>query len=295
MHLCLQGLKQTVRVVSQSVIVGLCMLPAACSTTGSSESAKIEVVETQLLSQDLVETSGLFCENMQTYTINDSGNSPTLFTLDASGTVIDSQQVAKKNSDWEAVTADSEYFYIGDFGNNGGKRTNLSIVKVSRTNPEQYERLSISYEGYDVRKNEYYAHDYDAEAMVAHGSHLILFSKSWLTRKLKIYFVDKSAKEQVLSAKFEVSGIPGVITGADWDSYNKRFIVVGYSSNALGIFKPFIATLSEQFELLETYKLDGFAQVEGLCVMGDNDIWLTQENSPFSAAKLFKIKLPSGL
>lgn len=280
------------KLAGKTLLFSLPLLLSACSSTASSESKKIEIVEEISLAEQLTETSGLYCDAGLAYTINDSGNSPTLFTMNETGEVTQRQDVAKKNTDWESVTADQDFFYIGDFGNNAGKRPVLSLIKVNRADLGEVQRLDFTYENYDIAKNEYYAHDFDAEAMVARDEHLVVFSKSWLTHKLKIYTVDKSKTNQLLSPQAEVSGIPGVITGADWDEYHQRYILVGYTSNALGMFKPFLALLSEQFALTATYKLEGFGQVEGLCVTGDNAIWLTQESSPFSAAKLFKLKLP---
>jgi len=128
--------------------------------------------------------------------------------------------------------------------------------------------------------------------MVSQGDHLVLFSKSWLTRVVKVYYLDKDQPTPLLSPVAEVSGIPGVVTGADFDAQNNRYVIVGYTSNALGMFKPFIATLSAEFDLISTYKLTGYGQVEGLCVRENNTIWLTQESSPLSAAKLIRVKLP---
>lgn len=274
------------------LVLTFLLLPTACSSTDSSDKKDIQVVAEFDLGKQLTETSGLYCDGKFRYTINDSGNSPTLFAIDSTGKIEESDKVAKKNTDWESVTADNEYFYIGDFGNNAGKRSDLTILKVSRDNPQDATRLAFTYATNDISKNEYYAHDYDAEAMVARSEHLVLFSKSWLTRQLKIYYVDKSDNNQVLTPVAEVSGIPGVVTGADFDSYFNRYIIVGYTSNALGVFNPFIATLSEDFKLIDSYQLDGYGQVEGLCVVGKNDILLTQESSPFSTAKLIKLKLP---
>jgi len=272
--------------------ISLLLLPAACSSTDSGNDSGIEVLEDIVLDEQLVETSGLYCDTNHIFTINDSGNSPDLFTLDTSGTIVNREQLPHKNTDWESITADSEFFYIGDFGNNAGKRTDLAVLKVSRADPGNITPLPVNYEGYDIGKNEYYAHDYDAEAMVSQGDHLVLFSKSWLTRVVKVYLLDKAQTTPLLSPVAEISGIPGVVTGADFDAQNNRYVIVGYTSNALGMFKPFIATLTAEFDLISTHKLNGYGQVEGLCIRERNTIWLTQESSPLSDAKLIKVKLP---
>ncbi len=278
--------------VGKAFATSLLLIPAACSSTDAGNDSGIEVLEDIVLDEKLVETSGLYCDANHIFTINDSGNSPDLFTLDTAGTIVKSEKLPRKNTDWESVTADSEFFYIGDFGNNAGKRSDLAVLKVSRADTGDITPLPVNYENYDIAKNEYYAHDYDAEAMVSRGDQLVLFSKSWLTRVVKVYLLDKGQTTPLLSPVAELSGIPGVVTGADFDAQNNRYVIVGYTSNALGMFKPFIATLSAEFDLISTYKLDGYGQVEGLCVRENNTIWLTQESSPLSVAKLIKVKLP---
>lgn len=199
--------------------------------------------------------------------------------------------VAEKNRDWEAVSADDKFFYIGDFGNNGGKRKDLVIHKVARSDFKHSATLAIDYADNDIAKNSYYNHDFDAESLVAKDDHLVMFSKSWLTKVVNVYQVDPQAASQSLSAVAQISGIPGVITGLDWDKYNQRFVIVGYNSNAFGVFDPFIALVSNAYELQELFVLEGYGQVEGVCVTSKDELWFTQEKSPFNIAKLVKVQL----
>ena len=37
-----------------------------------------------------------------------------------------------KNDDWEELAEDDEFIYIGDFGNNNGKRKNLCIYIIRK-------------------------------------------------------------------------------------------------------------------------------------------------------------------
>lgn len=279
------------RQLGKSTVLFILLFPMACSTTTTATSSKMQVISEHGLIPELGETSGLYCDDGRQYTIADSGNSPTLFVMGSDGSVLEGIEINGKNRDWEAITADDDYFYIGDFGNNAGKRNNLAVYKIGRADTSEMQTLDIAYDGYDIKKNSLYAHDYDAEALVAKDNHLVLFSKSWLTNRLKVYLLDKSTEQQTLTPVAEIGDMPGVVTGADWDGYHRRYVVVGYNTNAFGITDPFIAMLSEDFELQSTYTLQGYGQVEGLCIMGQDEIWLTQENSPFSIAKLIKLKL----
>ncbi len=281
------------RRMSRSFALFVLLFPMACSTTTTANSGQLTVIAEHGLMAELGETSGLICSADTQYTIADSGNSPTLYQINGEGVIVESVDVAKKNNDWESVTADENYFYIGDFGNNAGKRRKLVIHKIHREDLSSEARLTFTYDNYEPKKNELYAHDFDAEAMVARDDKLVLFSKSWLTKTLRVYHLDKQSEEQLLSPVTTIEGLPGVVTGADWDKYNNRYVVVGYSSNAFGIVDPFIAFLSEDYSLEKSFTLTGYGQVEGLCVKSEDEIWLTQENSPFSIAKLIKIRIAS--
>ncbi len=279
------------RRMSRSFALFVLLFPMACSTTTTANSGQLTVIAEHGLMAELGETSGLICSADAQYTIADSGNSPTLYRIDDEGVIIEGVDVAKKNNDWESVTADDKFFYIGDFGNNAGKRRKLVIHKVSRDDLSSEARLTFTYDNYEPKKNELYAHDFDAEAMVARHDKLVLFSKSWLTKTLRVYHLNKQAEEQHISPVTTIEGLPGVVTGADWDRFHNRYVVVGYSSNAFGIVDPFVAFLSEDYTLMNSFTLAGYGQVEGLCVKNKDEIWLTQENSPFSIAKLIKIRL----
>jgi hypothetical protein len=277
------------------VVAVTLLFPVACSntTTASVSTEGTSIINEDQLASVLGETSGLYCDADKIYTVNDSGNTPEIFSLDESGNVVASSIVANKNNDWESITGDDDFFYVGDFGNNGGKRQNLSILKISKGDMTTHSQLAFTYDDYNVAENSYYAHDFDAEAMVASDDKIVLFSKSWRTGELRIYHVDKNASEQQrLVPVARIANMPGIVTGADWDEVNQRFVVLGYKRSGLGITDPFIGLISPDYTLMDSYILNGFGQTEGICVQGDNEVWITQENSPFSVAKLVKIKLP---
>jgi hypothetical protein len=92
---------------------------------------KIRKYRIARLDDKIQETSGLSILNGKLYTFNDSGNDPELFEISkTSGEIVNTLKVNGKNKDWEALTNDGTHFYIGDFGNNGGKRRDLEIYKV---------------------------------------------------------------------------------------------------------------------------------------------------------------------
>ena len=80
------------------------------------------------------ESSGLVIESPNRFwTHNDSGDKARLYQFDSTG-ILRRTVVVKKadNVDWEDIALDAERrnFYIGDFGNNGQNRTDLTIYKI---------------------------------------------------------------------------------------------------------------------------------------------------------------------
>lgn len=268
------------------------LLVNSCALAGQD---KFKIIENLALPAALEESSALFCSvDNGVYSLNDSGNPPVIFRLDEKANIVSQlEPQGVKNKDWEALTADDDFFYIGDIGNNRGSRKNVFIYKFPRNGglAPKAVKMSVAYQGNKPKENESLDHDFDAEALVAVGDNLVLFSKSWKTDLLKIYLVDKSQKKQILSAKRTVEGIPGVITGADYDSVNQRYILVGYPSKRVGFGDPFMVTLDQNFTLIDKISLSGFGQVEGVCAHSSGQIWFTQESSIFSSSKLVKLEL----
>lgn len=266
------------------------LLLAGCSVSADPQHG-VEVLSTYTLDNALKETSGLFCDSNSIYTINDSGNEPELFTLGQDGSLTARVTLDAKNRDWEAITGDDEYFYIGDIGNNAGKHKSLTVYKINRTDPAQEAvKRRFTYAGNTPQENAPYAHDYDGEAMTMRDGKLILFSKSWATEQSHVYVLQDIKAKQVLTPFTSVDGLPGVVTGADWNSDTQEFVLVGYRSNALGMFKPFIATVSGDYQLKTVDFLSQFAQVEGVCYGPDGNVWISQESTPYTSAKLAKLK-----
>jgi hypothetical protein len=116
----------------------------------------------------LSEASGAAMSRTQpgvVFTINDSGHEPVLFALDTTGGDRGSWRVRDaQNGDWEAVAtgpceppngreAAWSCIYIGDTGDNEGKRARVSIYRLaeprvgaSQNETERAERLRFTYE-----------------------------------------------------------------------------------------------------------------------------------------------------
>ncbi|MGE5612281.1 MAG: hypothetical protein ACM359_23740, partial [Bacillota bacterium] len=66
----------------------------------------------------------------------DSGNPPVLFAIDRQGKLLAQFPVRATNQDWEDIAIDETgHLYIGDIGNNGGKRKQLVVYRVDEPDP----------------------------------------------------------------------------------------------------------------------------------------------------------------
>ena len=68
------------------------------------------------------------------WTLEDSGNSNTIYGLNSNGTIAKAITIENtENIDWEDITQDKEgNLYIGDFGNNDNARKDLCIYKIDK-------------------------------------------------------------------------------------------------------------------------------------------------------------------
>ena len=259
---------------------------SGCASYYSSGNTKLNLDNLIVLPDELEETSGLYCSASEIVTLNDSGNSADIFHLTYTGAIIGRDRLALTNFDWEAVSASETHWYVADLGNNKGKREQLSVYKIDRTDLTNITPFSIRYEGNKPSANMPYAHDYDSEAMVKTDDKLLLFSKSWQTGIAKVYAVDESVSQQQLQPFATIEGLPGVITGADYDKTRNVFVVVGYKSDPFGNFAAFMAQLNTQFEPINIWPLSDYKQVEGVCVDAGGAYWFTEESTKGRKASL---------
>lgn len=254
-----------------------------------------------LLPDEVKETSGVFFHNGRLWTHNDSGGKPILYGLDtATFEVVQRVTLANaKNKDWEDVCTDDERVYVGDFGNNKGKRKNLRIYSFPLKDIPPEGNASVTVDSirfsfadqtdFDNKKHE---HDFDCEAMFATDDYLYLFSKGWATGTTRLYRLSKEFGVQVAEV---VNGFDsqGLVTGADYDRESGVLAVVGYVNK---VWLPFIYLIydfddagvklsNRRFEL---HNYLG-TQTEGICFYDKGKCYLTAETSPAFNARVFSI------
>lgn len=139
------------------------------------------------------------------WVVNDSGNDARLFAINREGQLIiptfsrfsyygETPEDGKKpwegfrvlytrNVDWEAMTADDNYLYVADIGNNFNNRRNLVIYALSEIDPTASTQ-SAAIKTIPVRYPEqtgfpglYGKRHFDSEALFSADDHLYLVTK----------------------------------------------------------------------------------------------------------------------
>lgn len=252
------------------------------------------------LPSTLQETSGLACYRNKLFTLNDSGNAPTLYELSSDGAVGREYHVSAENHDWEAITATDTALFIGDVGDNNGTRSSLVIYQYVLDQPEE-QRVKPWYVQYPEQlKDEIapYQHDRDSEAIVAlSDTLLILVTKSWLTNIAHVYSVQlqDTGKTHVTKVA-DISGLPGIVTDIAKVPNSDDFIVVGYANYRLnpfefmfgGTYSPFIARLNAEYQVKNVRNLHDDGQVEAVSFC-QGALWITAEGTRTTTPKLWRV------
>lgn len=147
------------------------------------------LIDTAVLSAPLLgESSGITPSSTRPgvyWTINDSGNDPLLFATDSSGRDLGFLRVqGATNRDWESITrgpctrSRGACLYIGDTGDNSGKRPFIWIYVVPEVEPPAGPSDTLRVvTAEDTIRLRYPDHPHDAEAIAIVGDRLWLVTK----------------------------------------------------------------------------------------------------------------------
>lgn len=289
-------------------IATLLLLWFGILTAGAQIAEDITILETPVLD----ETSGLLFYNDTLITHTDSGGKAEVYEINATtGAVTRTVEITNAtNVDWEDITQDAAYIYIGDIGNNSGNRTDLKIYKISKADYNasdgkvSAEIISYSYaDQLDFTRHPNQT-NWDAEGLISYGDRLLIFTKNWVDLKTNVYAIPKTSgtHSAVLVSSYNTNGL---ITGADSSPDEKVIYLIGYSTSEA----PFMYTIHD----IPENSLDIFSgkisdkivdivslgyQVEGIALfeMTPTAHRLYLSNEKFSASfGPIKIKVPAKL
>jgi hypothetical protein len=251
------------------------------------------------LPETVNETSGLILYNNGLWTHNDSGGDANIYKIDTvSSEIVQTIYLTNaSNFDWEDITQDEDFIYIGDFGNNEGNRRNLRIYKVNKNDIPSSgnenvnsEIIHFSYSDQTDFSSAYNNNNYDCEAIISCEDYLYLFSKNWENYKTRLYKLSKipGTYEAALIDSFNVNGL---ITGATYNQEFNEISLIAYKN-----YIPFMF-------LLYNYQGNNFfsgnkrridfpyiyaAQTEGITYSTERYVLISCENSA-ETQRVFKV------
>ena len=254
--------------------------------------SQVTVSEKYVLDNNVKETSGLLVLNNKIITHNDSGDDPKLYELHA-GTGVIEREITISNAshiDWEDITMDDEYIYVGDIGNNNGNRTDLKIYKIDKDDftssiSVAAEIINFSYEDQTDFTSLPNANNFDAEALTIFDDSLIIFTKNWQNFQTNVYQISKTPGTHS-ATRISKGNVQGLITGATVSSENPDlFFLSGYDASLV----PFLIVIPENRAPGTDIFNNGFtkvslendleegSQVEGISSYALNKLYISRE------------------
>jgi len=262
--------------------------PSAVLNDGSCvyENGKTVPLFSITLSDTLNETSGLVYFDNQLWTHNDDTDT-NIYALDTIGKITSRYPLkGVKNTDWEEISQDSTYFYIGNFGNNvNGIRKDLQILRIEKmslkANNPKIDTIAFSYSNQvDFTRNKANSTDLDCEAFIVSKDSIYLFTKQWTSKKTALYALPKLPGTYTAQFKSELD-VNGLITGATYLEEKKLIVLCGYSKQ----LKPFLYLL---YDFRDTDFFSGnkrkitlalsYHQVEGIATRNGLQYYISNEH-----------------
>jgi hypothetical protein len=261
------------------------------------------------LSDNIKETSGLIKWHDQIWTFNDNDDI-NIYSLDTiNGNILNTYALSNTiNIDWEEISQDDDYVYIGDFGNNvNGNRTDLKILRIDKNsilvNSTLIDTINFSYSNQDdFSPSGADNTDFDCESFIVSADSIFLFTKQWVSNKTNLYAVSKTPGTYIANLKSTLN-VNGMITGAVYLESKKLIVLCGYSN----LLQPFIYLLydfngSDFFNgnkrkitvSLPFHQVEGIASTNGLKYYISNE-YFTQPPFITTSQKLHILDLSSFL
>jgi hypothetical protein len=253
-----------------------------------------------VLPRSLRESSGIECIAGKLWSFEDSGNSPSIFSLDSNtGVVLQQVNISNfKNTDWEDIAYDSNYIYIGDFGNNDGNRKDLRVLRIARASIDTSAMQSVTAEAINYSYPDQTSfvvdgnNNFDCEALLSFGDSLYLFTKNHGNFQSRLYSLPKTpgTYSAHLISQYDVKG---KITAAAINPSNNQVALLGYQNSHFGSFilflngfvgNDFFSGTKKRLSIVDN-TIDW--QTEGLAYITDERLVLTCESSTAFPASLY--------
>jgi len=263
------------------------------------ENYKIKSVK---LPQKLKEISALEFVDGYFWGLNDSGGKNEIYKIDPdNGQILQIVEISNAvNIDWEEMTSNEDYIFIGDFGNNLGKRKDLTIYYLKKGSISDDKLTSV-----EAKKIEFHFPEqknfnpgnkktnFDCEAFFYYNGKLHLFTKEWTNNQTTHYTLELKPGKQA-AKKVETFKTNYLVTGAYLDSNpisnTQGMYLIGYTQDGFAFISgfDFPKNKSDKFFESKSNKFSlplGFTasvgQVEGITIKPDKPNVICFSNEDF--------------
>lgn len=250
----------------------------------------------------LNEASGTLVVGDAVWVLLDSFNPNALYKVDtATGAVLRTVTIVNAaNTDWEDLTTDGEWVFVGDMGNNAGSRTDLRVYRfpLAQLQDEDVTEITAETIAYAYADQSDFtpavdATNWDCEAMVALDDSLFLFTKNWLDERTHLYVLPAEPGEH-LAQRRDTLDTQGLVTGAALDLTTSAIALIGHGLDG----QPFVWQLSnfpdhklfDGTALRRDLQLNA-AQTEGIAWATGDTVYISNELTPGGPARLWKLHL----
>lgn len=225
--------------------------PAATINDGSctyNVTAYTPPVKVNPLNSLLEESSGLQMMGNYLWSFNDSRGGATLYRIDTLTNAIlqTVTLLGAQNIDWEDMSYDGRYVYLGDIGNNAnGARADLKIYKFpfdaipdhvafpsASIAANLVQRINFSYSNQPLPLQPVAANTtkFDCEAMVVDGGKIHLFTKNWVDNNTTHYLIADTTAGTYVATPVETLATGYLVTAADKIPGQDVIALLGYQN-----------------------------------------------------------------
>ncbi|MDP3893751.1 hypothetical protein [Nocardioides sp.] len=262
------------RLCSRLVVAGLLLVSPLLLAAGTDEEGRaVEVF--RFADPEIVESSGLVVTDEHVVTVNDSGDSGRIFTVDlATGETVGVTRWTPDPVDVEALApAGAGHVWVADIGDNTRRREEIELLRVpfgpgDRT--AEPERYRLAYPGPAA----------DAETLLAHPETGRLFVVTKNVFGGTVYAAPSLLEAEGLNRLREVGTVVGIATDGAFFPDGRHLIVRTYARAVVYTFP--------ELEAVDSFATPRQEQGEGIAVAPDGRVYVSSEGvrSPFLRLRL---------
>ena len=257
--------------------VGLLLVAAVLCMIVPGLAAAEDTVAFTIKDARITESSGLAVDSARNiyWTVNDSGDRGVAYGIGLDGEVQGSLNFRAQPVDVEAVAVHKDRLYVGDIGDNNGRR---SFVRVFYFNNPRANGLTVTYHAYDFR---YPDGPHDAEALLVNDSgRLFIVTKD---QDGAIYAAPRKPDRQGVNELKKVGAAPSEVTDGTFLPGGDKVALLTYSSVSV--------IDASTYKVLASSPIPPQPQAESLTLSLDEQSLLVGREGKKS--KVFSIPVPS--